>query len=334
MSNSDAFVSVVAPCSNCAEQIVPALEKIVTVLGGHYSYYELIIVDDASRDETSQRAATLLTKYEGLRLFRMATAHGVHICVSAGLDSAIGDYVVVMDPLLDPAEMIPEIVRKCSATGGVHYGVIENKHAWRPLYGVLSALFAWYCKRYLRIDIQRGSASFRVFSRAAINNLVQTRDRSRIMRVLTANAGLELHPFAYQPARSTNRPSGTDEGLFDQINVAFEVLVSSSRHPLRWLSRLGLAASFLNLLYICYIVGIYLFKSTVAEGWITLSMQNAGMFFLLFCLLTVLCEYIGKLHMESQQRPLYSIAEERNSTVLIDSGKRRNIVSESRGVQI
>ena len=327
MAQNDSFISVVAPCRNSESYIVSALEEILDVLKANYTYYELIIVDDASTDGTFEQISALLSNHESLRLFRMAHRHGIHLCISAGLDSAIGDYVVVMNPLEDSALAIPEMVKESASINGVCYVVDRNKYSWRPIYWACSWLFSWYCKRYLAIDIQRGSTIFRVFSRAAINNLIQTKDRSRILRVLTANAGVQTKPFFFAGHTEPKSPPRLNNGgLFDQVDVAFELLVSSSQHPLRWLSRIGLAASFLNLLYICYIVGIYFLKSQVAEGWTTLSMQNAIMFFLLFSLLTILCEYIGKLHMESQERPLYSVLEERNSSVLIDSEKRRNVV--------
>jgi len=326
MARSDLFVSVVAPCRNAGPSLVAALEGVIRMLADSYSYYEVVIVDDASTDDTPQKTAELLKVHEGLRLVRLARPHGVDIAVSAGLDSAIGDVVVVMDPLSDPAEMVPDLVARCQKEGGVLYGV-----STRPRGGLLhrmgSAIFGWYCRRYLRMDPQRQSGIFRIFSRQAVNNFTQMKDRARMMRLMTANLGVEVHPFPYTPSSPSRLlESG---GLFDDLNMAFDILVATSRHPLRWVSRLGVMAAFLNVLYALYIVGVYLFKSRVAEGWVTLSMQQAGMFFLLFLVAAVLCEYVGKILVEGQNRPLYTVLEERNSSVLVDAARRRNVVAES-----
>jgi dolichol-phosphate mannosyltransferase len=148
-----------------------------------------------------------------------------------------------------------------------------------------------------------------------------------MIRLMTANLGMEVRPFPYTPLAPSKLLE--EGGLFDDLDRAFDLLVATSRHPLRWFSRLGVMAAFLNVLYALYVVGIYCFKARVAEGWVTLSMQQAVMFFFLFLVAAVLCEYVGKILVESQDRPLYTVLEERNSSVLVDAAKRRNIVAES-----
>jgi hypothetical protein len=111
--------------------------------------------------------------------------------------------------------------------------------------------------------------------------------------------------------------------------VAVGIVVSNSTHPLRVVTWLGLVASGLNMIYMLYVVAIYLFKHSVAEGWATLSLQISGMFFCLFLFMSVLCEYIGRIVSEVRTRPLYHMLEERNSSVVIAHEERRNVASES-----
>jgi len=108
-----------------------------------------------------------------------------------------------------------------------------------------------------------------------------------------------------------------------------DIVVSNSTRPLRYLSWLGVIVAGLNVLYIGYIALIYLFKSDVAEGWVTQSMQSAVMFFFLFLTLAVLGEYVGQLLDEVRARPLYVARQERVSSVLIADGERVNVVGES-----
>jgi hypothetical protein len=132
----------------------------------------------------------------------------------------------------------------------------------------------------------------------------------------------------YKPISRSGRPPR--EGLFHAANTAIAVIVGNSTRPLRMVGWLALAAAFLNLLYIAYVFAVRMLKTRVAEGWMTLSLQNAGMFLLLFLILAVVTEYVGRILDETRDRPLYYIAEEANSSVMVPSAERRNVVRESR----
>ena len=102
--------------------------------------------------------------------------------------------------------------------------------------------------------------------------------------------------------------------------------MANSPHPLRIASTLGLIAGFINLLYITYIIGVYLFKDHVAEGWVTTNFQSAVMFFFIFIILIVLSEYVGRILDETRHRPLYYVVDELNSSVSVANKDRRNVV--------
>jgi dolichol-phosphate mannosyltransferase len=328
---SDLFISVILPCYNMVDRMAPTITATLEILTKNYAFYEIVIVDDGSSDGSVKSIEALLQRHNGLRLLRMSKRHGVDVAVSAGIDTAIGDFVIVLDPTSDPPDLIPELVRRCDKLGGIHYGVGQNTGISRSLLSprnLGARIFRWYCRRYLQIDIQHGPALLRVFDRSAVNTFIQLKDRHRPLRLMTAHLGQTLHVFPYEPiARSRFGRDGISG--FDEINLAFDILSASSRHPLRWVSRLGLIAASLNVVYAFYVAAIFIFKPHVAEGWVTLSLQNAGMFFFLFLLLTVLSEYVGKILVESQDRPRYTVLGEQNSSVLVDPAKRRNIATQS-----
>jgi hypothetical protein len=106
--------------------------------------------------------------------------------------------------------------------------------------------------------------------------------------------------------------------------------VSNSITPLRIATFGGLFVSFMNLLYIAYVLIIAMFKQHVAEGWVTLSLQNAGTFFALNLVLVVVGEYMGALLMDSKRRPPYFVLEDKYSAVMIErETQRRNVVNMS-----
>ena len=114
--------------------------------------------------------------------------------------------------------------------------------------------------------------------------------------------------------------------VFDQ-GMAFVVLSSIS--PLRLVSYLGIVAGSLNLLYVVYVIAVNLVRDHVAEGWTTLSVQMSAMFFMVFLILVMISEYVGRTLEEAGDRPIYDVLEERNSSELLPLHDRRNILDRS-----
>jgi dolichol-phosphate mannosyltransferase len=94
-------------------------------------------------------------------------------------------------------------------------------------------------------------------------------------------------------------------------------------------SWLGLALSGLNVLYVVYVLLTYYFSASIAEGWATRSIQTSGMFFFVFLILAVLCEYVGRILSETQNRPHYYVLEERNSNSMLLAEERKNVTTRS-----
>jgi len=188
--------------------------------------------------------------------------------------------------------------------------------------------FYWICRSLLDVPIQPHSTQLRALPRQAVNAIMEIKDRHRYLRALTPYIGYETRTVEYRPISRSGRPPR--EGLFEAADTALAVVVGNSTRPLRMVGWIALGAAFLNLLYIGYVFAVRIFKTRVAEGWMTLSLQNAGMFLLLFLVLAVVTEYVGRILDETRERPLYYIAEEANSAVMVPSSERRNVVRESR----
>jgi glycosyltransferase involved in cell wall biosynthesis len=325
MAPVDCFVSVVAPLSNCGPFLTSFVDEVMGVLQLSYTNYELVLVDDGSEDDTPERVKACLTRHPCIRYIRLSRKFGTEIAIASGLDSVIGDFTVVMLPECDPPALIPEMVAQARAGQGVIFGVRRDRRG-DPLWLRLGAFFFyWLARRLFHWVLPRNSTQFRVLSRQAVNAITRIKDRYRYLRLLSFHVGYANQSFAYTPEWRGGRRT---RGFWDSVGLAIGMVVAHSTHPLRWVTWLGVGASLLNLLYMGYAVGIYLFKPNVAPGWTTLSLQVSGMFFLMFLILTVLAEYLGRLVEESTNRPLYHVLEERNSNVLV-AERRMNIVTES-----
>jgi dolichol-phosphate mannosyltransferase len=327
MGVADCFVSVVAPLHNQAAIVEGYISETIAVLSEQYDYYEFILVDDGSSDGTVQAVERMLERFECIRLIILSRNYGEEIAISAGLDSAIGDYVVVMLPETDPPGLIPEIVELARMGNGMVFGIRSSRQR-QPLWARLGArFFYWYCQRVLKLDITTNSTHYRVFSRQAVNAITQIRDRYRYLRIFSSFVGYTRQSFEYEPINRSGQTS--PRSLLESINLAIDITVANSKHPLRLVSGLGLFASILNLLYVGYIILVNIFKNDVVEGWTTSSLQSAGMFFFILLILTVLSEYIGRILEETRERPLYYVEGEKNSSVMLAHPETRNIVTEA-----
>lgn len=327
--NPNTVVSIVVPLQQDAQLLEELVTEIDQVIGAAYRFFEIVLVDDGSTDGTTSELQPLLKKIQRIRYMRLSRSFGRDIAMSAGIESTIGDVVVTLDPKTDPIRIIPHMIDLCRKSGGIVHGRAENPTHRSIVRDWAGGLFRSYCRKRLGVDIQRGVSDLRVMSRQAVNALLQVREQNRYLRVLTLTLGYQHEFFHYTLQSRGTSPRVTP--WHSEIATAIELLAANTRHPLRMVTAIGLLGAFLNLLYACYVVIIYLIKPTVAAGWTTLSLQLSGMFFFVCLILAVLSEYVGTILGEVRSRPLYFIAHEANSSVLLEDTVDSSIVQKSEG---
>ncbi len=323
--SSSVFVSVVCRLCNERELVEPLVREVTSVLNERYENYELVLVDDGSTDGTSTQVKALLGRYEGIRLLRLSRRFGPDVALTAGLENAIGDIVITLTPESDPPELIPRMVELARGENAEVYGVARKRR--RGALRELGARAFYLACRLFDVPLQPHSTQLRALSRQAVNAIVAIKDHYRYLRALTPYIGYQVRTLEYDPISRSGRRG---EGLLEAANTAIAVVVGNSTRPLRMVSWLALAAAMLNVVYIGYVFLVKLIKTRVAEGWMTLSLQNAGMFFLLFVICAVVSEYLGRILDETRERPLYYVAEEASSSILVPHADRRNVVNDSR----
>jgi len=327
MPLADCFVSVVAPLHNDADIVEGYIEDVLGVLRREYENYELVLVDDGSSDATVEMVSDVLQKHECMRLIMLSRRFGQETALSAGLDSVIGDFIVVMLPDRDPPALIPQIVEQCRSGVGVVFGVRADRKG-DPFYQrVGSRLFYWYFNGVLKIQLPPNSTDFRVFSRQALNAMIRIKDQLRYLRTFSAYVGYGSESFMYSFAHRRRPPRMKSAGA--AIRTAISMIVANSTHPLRSVSLLALGLSVLSVFYAAYVLLVRLLDRDVVPGWATQSLQTSVMFFFLFLILSMLCAYVGRLLAEVRDRPLYYVLEERNSSVMVSDAERKNVVTDS-----
>jgi glycosyltransferase involved in cell wall biosynthesis len=321
----DILISVIAPFHN-EEQIIEAfVAETSTVLHAAFPHFEILLVDDGSTDSTARRAEELLTRFDHLRLVRLSRRFGLDAAVSAGLELAIGDWTVVMDPNTDPPALLPELVGRARDREEMIYGVREGRPP-EPFYvRWASSAFYWYAHHVMHLPLQRNATHLRVLSRQAVNAVLRIQKRELYMRVLSLYIGFRSEAFPYRPIERGGTTRRRSFG--EMVNLATAITIENSSHPLRLLSLLSLTAALINVIYAAYVILIYLFKEKVAEGWVTLSLQSALQFFLISLVLAALCEYTGRIFSRIAGNPSFHIMEEKSSAVELRNDRLNVVVS-------
>ncbi|MDB5312100.1 MAG: glycosyl transferase family 2 [Gemmataceae bacterium] len=327
MPKTDVFVSVVAVLRSYARFLPGFVAEVYRTLDDRYTNFELVLVDNGARDDTAGVVRDLLKTYKCVRYLRLSRRMKPETAMTAGLDAAIGDVVVTLHPEFDPPAEIPAMVERCRAGADVVFGVAPFPTPPGALYRALRWGFFRTARGLLGLDPVRVTGVFRCMSRAAVNALTRVRQRKRVFALIASEIGLSTatHEYAFI-SRSGRVPR---VNLRRSVRVAASIAVNHPVAPLRLVSLLGLAGSFLSLVYSLYVVVVYLFKEDVMPGWTTLSLQVSGLFFLVFVMLTMIGEHLGRLLEEAVDRPLYHVREEQASTVMLSDLARRNVMDRS-----
>jgi glycosyltransferase involved in cell wall biosynthesis len=320
----DRLVSVVVPIRNDEDIIGSFLDETVQVLRDHYTHFEVILVDDGSPESSQPQLLKQLSRHEGVRLIQLSRRFGEEVAISAGLESAIGDYVVVALASSDPPAMIPELVQKCLEGHDIAYGVRSRPVQSGLLYRALSSAFYAYCSRFLDLEIPANATQFKCFSRRAVNALLRIDDPSRYLRVFSSVVGFKRVAVPYDTVQRGDERKGRN--VISSIGVAIGVVFENSAHPLRVVTWLGILAALANIVYIFYILLVYLFKEDVMPGWTTISFQMAAQFCFITAILAALAEYIGRIMSRLQDRPKYFVMDEHEGTMNLPGQKGWNVV--------
>lgn len=316
----DIFVSVVVGARAEYSSLDKYIAELSELLAAKYENYEIIVIDNALSGAAVQRVATMLGELPCIRLIRLSREYGYDTALMAGIQGAIGDYVVLANPSLDPISEIPGIVEKNKSYDIVN-GVAAVAEDTMLRSGAGRQLFYWYNRRHLGINIPANATYFIALSRRAVRSIAATNRHDGHIRHLIRQVGYGCETYRYETKEDPTQSHSLKTGVFE----ALDIVTSHSTQPLRFMSWIGVLASAINLFYAFYVLCVALFKQDIAAGWTTMSLQLSGMFFLLFMFMVILAEYIGKILKEARNDAPYIVMDELSSTVSIADTKRKNL---------
>ncbi len=323
MRTRDIFVSVVMRVRDAEQSIGPALERLSGVMEAAFAYYEILVVDDASTDATRARIAEVQAHARNIQLYALARRKGDNIALTAGLDHAIGDMIVTLDPTVDPPELIPQMVERALQGVDIVYALPRERLANRGLANIVVRGFVAALSRLIEVDAPQAMSSYRLLNRGVLNYMLEAVDRHRSLMFLPALSGYPYATVEYNrlPGTGQNRASTRE-----QAAKAVDLLFSTSARPLRIITLMSLGISVITMLYALYSVLIYVVRDDVAAGWTSLSLQISGLFFLVCIILAVMSEYLLQVLEATTHHPRYHIAAQRHSTTM-DYARTRNVIA-------
>ena len=318
---TNAFVSVVLVADEHMQGIAVKTGKLSGILKARYANYEIIVLDNGLAMAELSELKGMLQDVPCIRVIRLSRNHDTDTAIFAGVEMAIGDYVCLLYNI-DPITRIPDFIDACQKHDIV-FGVARNLTRRSYLERSGARLFYWYSKRYLDIKMPHKSTYYICMNRSVANALTRSGRFVRHIRHMARRVGFSSTTLEYDLPEAGRSYSHTPPGTLRARAV--DLTSSYSGHPLRVVSYVGLLAGVLNVAYGLYVVLVNLSQVNVERGWTTLSLQSSLMFFILFIILAVLAEYIGKILIETQHEPPYHIMQELSSTVSIADETRLNV---------
>lgn len=307
---SEVFISVIAPMYNEEGSIGTFIKKTEQVLRENFVKYELLLVDDGSSDKTLTISKSYAENNPHIRLLAFTRNYGHEIALTAGIEYARGEYVVQMDSdLQHPPEMIPQLVAKAISGYDVVYAARKNRKHDSWLKRITSYLFYRIARRMTGLDLPNDAGNFRIINRKVVDSIKQLKENNRHLLMLYAYVG---HSMAAIPYETEVRFAGKSKyNYIKLINLALDSIISFSHRPLRYMSMISVLIAVLMTCYAGFILLQRLvYHQQLAEGMASLLLVISGLFALLFLFLAVISEYIGRILVESKNRPLYYIREE------------------------
>jgi dolichol-phosphate mannosyltransferase len=303
-------LSLVLPIYDEALVIPQLLERLDALIASLPFASEVIFVDDGSRDDSSAQLEAHCASHPQYKLISFSRNFGHQFAITAGVDYASGEAVVVMDAdLQDPPEIVREMVEKWRAGFDVVYAVRRRRKGESLFKRATAAAFYRILRALVGVPIPLDAGDFRLMGRNVVVTLRQLRECNRFVRGMVAWVGFKQTAIEYD--RAGRFAGETHYTLRKMMRLAIDAMTSFSTIPLRISSWLGLFGALAS-------VGIAVWAlmvnwlGHVVPGWTTVVATVAGASSVQLIMIGVLGEYVGRIYEETKQRPLYIVAREIN----------------------
>jgi dolichol-phosphate mannosyltransferase len=300
--------SVIIPAYNEQEVIEESYKRLTTVMSQLDEPYELIFIDDGSRDKTAEILGRICEKDKHAILIRFSRNFGHMPAITAGMDYARGNAVMVIDAdLQDPPELFVQMIEKWREGFDVVYGKRADRKGETGFKKLTAGLYYRFLKHMTDVDLPVDTGEFRLIDRKVCDAVKRIKEKNRYIRGLISWVGFKQTAVEY--VREKRFAGVTKYPLTKMIKLAMDGITSFSYRPLKLATNLGFFISALSFLYLLYVLYLHLFTRSTAVGWtsmVAIVLLSQG---IVLMVLGLMGEYIGRIFEEIKGRPIYIVGE-------------------------
>jgi polyisoprenyl-phosphate glycosyltransferase len=316
-------LSIVVPVFNERESLPELYRRVKEMMESTGETWELILVDDGSRDGSTEIIRDLGKQDAHVRPVIFARNFGHQIAITAGLDYSQGQAVVVMDAdLQDPPEVVLELIAKWREGYQVAYAVRAEREGETWFKKTTASLFYRIIYRITDVKIPLDTGDFRLMDRQVVDVLKKMRERHRFPRGMVAWVGFRQAPVPYR--RAARFAGETKYPFKKMVKLALDAVTSFSYFPLQVASYVGFVAAGISIVTIPVVIGMRIFGHEAFLGQATTLLAVLFLGGVQLICVGVLGEYIGRIYDEVKARPLYIVSEGPQDSHSDQTGVNRN----------
>lgn len=306
--NSEVELSIIVPVFN-EEEVLPEFHRRLTFVIDQMGFAtNILYVNDGSNDKTLQKLKELRSSDQRVGVLNFTRNFGKEKAMTAGLDHALGQAIVLIDvDLQDPPELIPEMVKYWREGYDMVYAKRTNRKGESFMKKLTAGAFYWVMGRIGRIRIPENVGDFRLLSRRAVDSLNQLRENHRFMKGLFAYIGYPQKSISYN--RDPRFAGHTKWNYWRLWNFSLEGITSFSTLPLRVVTYPGIIVALGSFIYGIYIIVKTLIFGDPVQGFPALIVVITFLGGVQLLALGMIGEYLGRVFNETKQRPLYFVEE-------------------------
>lgn len=305
LKNKSVFISCIVPIYNESANVQAFFTQLHACLKGLATRYEIIAIDDGSKDTTVEKIL-LLPEDCQVKLIGFSRNFGKETALTAGLEHCTGDVAILMDAdFQHPIEVLPEFLKHWAEGYEMVYAVRKNRDTESAIKRSFARLFYWLMAKITKIDIPNNAGDFRLLDRKVVDAINSFKERTRFMKGLYAWVGFKKMavPFEVQE-RAAGKSSW---GLGRLTELAITGITSFSDIPLRVWGFIGFVVSLLSLIYAIYIVTVTMLYGADLPGFPSIIVAVMFLGGIQLLSIGILGEYIARIFTEVKQRPKYII---------------------------
>ena len=310
MEPSRPTLSIVVPLYNEEGNVAPLFERIESVLEQLPESHEIVIVNDGSTDATAERVREEMRRRKNVSLVNLSRNFGHQLAATAGIETAAGDAVILMDgDLQDPPELIAAFVAQWREGYDVVYAIRRSRKGESTFKLLTARLFYRIVRRLTKVDIPVDTGDFRLMSRRVVEALRRSTERHRFLRGLVSWVGFRQIGIPYD--REVRHSGKTKYPFAKMLRFAVDGITSFSDAPLRFASYLGFCASLVAFVYALYVIISKLLNVNplgYTPGWASTIVAVLFLGGVQLIGIGILGEYLGRVYDEVKGRPIYIIS--------------------------